>query len=128
MLMAAASPPAPVDPAGEVEAFRKDREARLRAPDGWLSLVGLSWLHPGPNRFGSAPDDEVRMPAPVPSHAGTLTVDGSGVRASIAAGVTATLNGRRWEATAPVPLRSDAREATPDVLAIGDVTLQVIDR
>jgi len=112
----------------EVQAFRREREQRLRAPDGWLALVGLAWLHPGANRFGSAPDDEVRMPAAVPPHAGTLFVDGKTVRAAIAPGVAATLNGRRWDATGPVALRSDAGDATPDIVGVGAVTLQVIDR
>src|SRR5262245_37907150 len=92
LLAAATAAPVPADPAAEVQTFREDRERRLRAPDGWLSLVGLVWLHPGANRFGSAPDDEVRMPASTPAHAGTLVVDGSSVRATIAPGVAATLN------------------------------------
>jgi uncharacterized protein (DUF1684 family) len=32
-----------------VHKWRAEREARLKAPDGWLSLVGLSWLKPGKN-------------------------------------------------------------------------------
>jgi uncharacterized protein (DUF1684 family) len=124
---AATATPTPTEEQ-EVAGFRKQREARLRAPDGWLSLVGLFWLHPGANRFGGAPDDEVRLPAAVPPHAGTLLVDGKAVRASIAPGVPATLDGRRWEAPGPVPLRSDAGDAAPEVIAIGGVTLQVIDR
>jgi uncharacterized protein len=34
---------------GEVLKWRQEREARLKAPDGWLSLVGLTWLKPGDN-------------------------------------------------------------------------------
>src|SRR6185369_13961485 len=49
---AAAPAPAPASPSpaehrAEIETWRREREARLRAPDGWLSLVGLAWLHPG---------------------------------------------------------------------------------
>jgi uncharacterized protein len=29
--------------------WRAEREARLKAPDGWLSVAGLSWLKPGRN-------------------------------------------------------------------------------
>src|SRR4051794_22098160 len=73
----------------EVEAWRQKREADLRAPDGWLALAGLAWLHPGVNRFGSAPDDAIRLPAPAPPHAGQLTVAGAGITATLAPGVAA---------------------------------------
>ena len=32
-----------------IQKWRQDREARLKAPDGWLSLTGLTWLKPGDN-------------------------------------------------------------------------------
>src|SRR5690349_16853484 len=32
-----------------IEKWRADREARLKAPDGWLSVAGLVWLKPGGN-------------------------------------------------------------------------------
>src|SRR4051794_24230904 len=64
----------------EVERWRVERDERLRAPDGWLSLVGLTWLAPGTNRFGSASDNDVRLPAPAPAHAGAFVVEGRTVR------------------------------------------------
>jgi uncharacterized protein (DUF1684 family) len=126
---AAAAPPAAADYAAEVEAWRREREARLRAPDGWLSLVGLTWLGKGASRFGSAPDDDVPLPAPAPPHAGTLLVDGTSVRIRFAPGVKATLNGKPWVLpSGGAPLRTDAGDAEPDVIGFGGVTLQVIDR
>ena len=38
----------------EIERWHAGRIARLTAPQGWLSLVGLEWLKPGANRIGSA--------------------------------------------------------------------------
>jgi uncharacterized protein len=38
----------------EVEKWRSQRLARLTAPDGWLTLIGLYWLKPGDNSIGSA--------------------------------------------------------------------------
>lgn len=40
-----------VDPAYEQElkTWQAKRAERLKAPDGWLSLVGLQWLNPGDN-------------------------------------------------------------------------------
>ncbi len=34
-----------------IEKLRQERVARLKAPDGWLSLAGLFWLHDGANRI-----------------------------------------------------------------------------
>ena len=39
-----------------VEAARKERNAELKEEDSWLTLVGLYWLEPGENRFGSGPE------------------------------------------------------------------------
>jgi uncharacterized protein (DUF1684 family) len=60
-----------------VLAWRAERDARLRDPDGWLTLVGLHWLAPGENRFGADPtNDFVLAGAQVPAVAGSLVLDG----------------------------------------------------
>ena len=40
-----------------------EREADLVRPDGWLSLIGLTWLDPGRSALGSAAACPVRLPA-----------------------------------------------------------------
>ena len=57
---------------GEIERWRAKREAELRAEDGWLALVGLHWLKPGENSFGSAPDNAIVLPPSAPARAGRL--------------------------------------------------------
>src|SRR2546421_7795975 len=37
-----------------IRAWQQHRDAGLRAPDGWLTLVGLFWLKPGANTIESA--------------------------------------------------------------------------
>ena len=37
------------------EAFRADREARLTAPHGFLSITGVHWLDAAPQRYAGAP-------------------------------------------------------------------------
>jgi uncharacterized protein (DUF1684 family) len=123
-----ASTPAPSLPADayrtETAAWRAQRDARLRADDGWLTLVGLVWLRPGANRFGSAPDNEIHLPGAVPPHAGTLVLEGHAVRLVVPPGSPLRLNGG---AARTGPLRTDATP-TPDVLGSGTVSWQVIER
>src|SRR3954451_12636520 len=57
----------------EVTKWRAEREASLKAPNGWLSVAGLFWLHPGNNAVGSDPKSDVVLPAGTPEHAGVLS-------------------------------------------------------
>src|SRR5690348_3875164 len=61
-----------------VEKWRAQREAHLKADDGWLTVAGLFWLHQGENRFGSDPLNDIVLPArSSPADAGSLDFDGS---------------------------------------------------
>jgi len=119
----------PVDPgyASEIQAWRDRRLAALKAEDGWLTVVGLVWLKPGENRFGSAAANEIVLPgAATPAVAGTLEQRPDGtvlVRPRPGAGVT--LEGRP---AGEQPLRSDREGGKPDVLRIGSVGLYLIER
>ena len=109
----------------QIEAWRRQREERLKADDGWLTVVGLAWLKPGVNRFGSDPASDVALPTSAPPHAGLFRVDGQQVTVEVAPGVPVTFAGQ------PVTqrrLRSDADGADPDVLSLGPVTMQIIER
>ena len=64
-----------------VRAWWAARDARLRDPDGWLTLVGLHWLVPGENRFGADAGNEIVLRGDdVPAHAGTLVLEDGVVR------------------------------------------------
>ena len=117
-----------VDPAyrAEIDAWRRARIAALTAPDGWLTLSGLYWLRPGPNRFGADPGNEVVLPcAGVAGVAGTidLRADGTAVLEP-GPGAGLTVGGA---AAGERPLRSD-RAGDPDVVALGSCRFYVIDR
>ena len=43
----------------QIETLRQGRVARLTAPKGWLTLVGLDWLKDGKNTVGSAADNAI---------------------------------------------------------------------
>lgn len=116
------------DPAyvSEIENFRKDRVARLTADDGYLTITGLLWLKPGPNRIGSAPSSDVVLPKGAPASAGTLTLNGESSSFEPAAGVAATLNGKPLRGKAGI--KSDASGASPDTIGIGRFKLIFIHR
>ena len=44
------------------EAWRQAYEAKLRGPDGWLSVAGLFFLKPGANTVGSDASNDIVLP------------------------------------------------------------------
>jgi uncharacterized protein (DUF1684 family) len=61
-LAALALTAAPADYEASVQTWRKEREEKLKAKDGWLSVAGLFWLKEGENRAGSDPSYEIVLP------------------------------------------------------------------
>jgi uncharacterized protein (DUF1684 family) len=121
----AAAPSVDAAYAAEIAAFRAEREGRLRAPDGWLTLAGLHWLEPGESSFGSAEDNAVVLPpAGVPARAGTFVLQDGKVTLRPVAGAV-LLDG---EPAAERLLRDDTAEGGPDVLQVGRLRLHVIRR
>jgi uncharacterized protein (DUF1684 family) len=120
------APPAPEAAyTAEIEAWRRQRRARLTSDEGWLTVAGLFWLKEGANRFGSAPDNEIVLPAhSAPAHAGLLRRAGRKVTVEVAAGVAVTTAGKP---VSKLELRSDL-PGPPDVLALGDLRFFLIDR
>ncbi len=125
----ASAPLAPVaSPAGyrrEIEGWRAARDASLRDPNGWLTLVGLFWLEEGDNRFGSDPKGRVVLPAgKAPAVAGTLLRHGQTVTVRAEAGSGVECEGK------PVTERSLEPDAKgkPVVLHLGSLSFFVIQR
>ncbi len=56
-----------------VDAWHAARLQRLRAPDGWLSLVGLHWVEEGEHSFGTANDNDIVI-ATGPAHFGKVSL------------------------------------------------------
>ena len=75
--------------------FRSDREATLKADNGWLTVAGLHFLNQGENRIGSDPSNDIVLDFPgVPKHAGVITMTGTSVSIKAADGQTLTINGK----------------------------------
>lgn len=108
----------------EIEQRRADREARLRSPEGWLSLVGLFWLAEGENSFGSGPGNDLVFPQPAPQKAGRVVLDGASVRLFVHPGVEMTRSGRRFDET----ILLDDTGGSPDVLQMGRLSFHLIRR
>lgn len=108
-----------------IEAWRAGRVAHLASPRGWLSLVGLFWLHQGPNSVGSDPSSDVVLPAgAAPPRLGSIDVEGDGASARFPPGGGVRHEGR--EVTV-LPLRDD-RDGNPTELALGSVLFHLVRR
>jgi uncharacterized protein (DUF1684 family) len=107
-----------------IQKWRQHREEGLRAPQGWLSVAGLFWLHEGANRAGADAQSEIVLPAPAPRLAATIGFHGGVTNISAAPGVDLLINGKPSSGQA---LQPDTSEH-PDVVAIGDLTLMIVQR
>jgi len=64
----------PAEYRAALEKYRHDRLEELTAPNGWLAVRGLFWLHEGANPAGSDPSCEIRMPSRAPKQLGVFTL------------------------------------------------------
>jgi uncharacterized protein len=107
----------------EIEAWHADRMRRLRAPDGWLSLVALGWLREGRNSIGSDPGGDVVLPSG-PPRAGMFELTGG--RVTLRANPEAELR-HKGKLVTRLEMRDDSGEK-PTVVAMGSVRFHVINR
>jgi len=107
------------------QAWRDGRVKRLTSQNGWLTLVGLHWLQPGDNVFGS--DPACALPLPVgkaPNRAGVLVLSSGVVRIKPVPDAGVMLDGKPVDERV---LGDDTAEKT-DVLTLGDLSFFVIKR
>jgi hypothetical protein len=108
----------------EVLAWRRARVEKLTAPDDWLTLVGLHFMKEGPNRVGSAKDNDVVL-VKGPPHVGTVTVGPAGkVTLDVADGVEVKVNGQPVRRT-EMGWESKAKRT---LATFGTMTIFVVDR
>jgi uncharacterized protein (DUF1684 family) len=107
----------------EILKYRAEREAELKAADGWLTVAGLFWLKPGANVAGSAQGSDVRLPAKAPARVGVFELkDGT---------VTFTAEPAAHVTSANKPMESQpvaAPRGDDAALAVGDLRMFVIHR
>jgi uncharacterized protein (DUF1684 family) len=76
----------------EIREWHSRRIEGLLQPDGWLSVVGLEWLVPGENTFGSDSSNAVVFPAipGIPGRIGSFFLEGEIVRMEVQPGFPVT--------------------------------------
>ena len=57
-------------------AWRAQQAKDLQQPNGWLTLIGLEWLKPGDNSFGSGNGNALVVQAPVGRNLGVVQLKG----------------------------------------------------
>jgi uncharacterized protein (DUF1684 family) len=116
---------ADVSPAykAEIEKYRKNRVAELTAPNGWLAVQGLFWLHEGVNSVGSDPAAAIRLPARTPKKVGVVTLKDKTVSFTSEAGAGVTAAGRPIDTFV-----FDPRKGEESAVTVNGVTLFVIRR
>jgi len=105
-----------------VNGWHRSRLERLVAEDGWLTLVGLDWLEPGPNPVGRGEDATVRAEGFAADRVGTIVLEADGTLRFEPAG-PGLVTGLPADG---VLVHDGAGEAT--VLVSGRVRLHVIER
>jgi len=110
------------DEASHLAAFHTARLEKLRAPDGWLTLVGLIWLGEGESRVGSA--EPLRLPERWPAKLGVFSRHGEQASFKPAPGVAVAYRRQPFAGGAiEIP-----EEGESDPLVVGDLRLTVIRR
>lgn len=118
--------PAPLDPdyAAELDEWKRTRDENLRRNDGWLTVVGLSWLEEGVNSLGADPASTVVFPEGVDRHLGQIIVEGESP--ILEAASDSGIRHRDSEVTT-LALETDA-SGEPTMLTLDSLSFYVIDR
>jgi uncharacterized protein (DUF1684 family) len=106
--------------------WRQEREARLEAEDGWLTLAGLFWLKEGENSFGTDPTSDIVLPGgAAPARAGSFIFEDGTTTLTLSTGVEGRVGDE--PVSGPRVMEPDTL-GEPDVLEIADLSLYVIHR
>jgi uncharacterized protein (DUF1684 family) len=117
----------------QIEKWRKEREASLRAPDGWLSLVGLFMLTDDEYSVGSGNGNDIVLPPSAPQVLGSLSFQQGktalALTRDVPGGVAVLVNGEPLDAPANsgghlVELH-DNSNGRPTIVKAGSVSFNV---
>lgn len=109
----------------KVMEWRAERDAMIRAENGWLSVAGLFWLKKGENTFGSDASSDIVLPARAPASLGTFAYDGTEVSLKVTPGLVLHVNQQPVEKE--IRLRSDVT-SDPSYITLDTLRMVVIER
>lgn len=116
--------------ADEIRKWRAERERKLRADNGWLTLAGRYPLKDGANALGFGADADAVLPAALagvgPERLGTILVDPENKRVALklADGVSMLSGGKPFTGERVLGTAPDKR----DWVALGRLSMHVIER
>lgn len=107
-----------------IEHWRQEREASLKADDGWLTVAGLFWLKDGTNSAGPAASSTIPLPRAT-GHVGDFDFHGGKTTFRTDPAAAVHVDGKPARSAV---LRSDTDPGGPDLVTTGDLTMFVIHR
>src|SRR5664279_4833178 len=122
-----AQPPAP-SWKSDLLAWRAQQAKDLQQPNGWLTLIGLEWLKPGDNSFGSAKGNAQVVQAPTAPHLGVVRITGDTLQ--LLPPPDGYPKGLLVDGAAPANPQALAPDTSghPSKITVGSVTITVIHR
>jgi uncharacterized protein len=124
---ASAGTSSPAAYAASIAQWRAGEEAQLKADDGWLTVVGLTWIKNGESRVGSNPASDVVLPKSAPDRVGTLTLADGKVRFKPAPGLAPGAVIVNGQPAREIELKPDV-DATYTRVVVGRVKFFIIKR
>jgi len=102
----------------EINLWRTDREARLTAEDGWLTVAGLFFLTEGTSSFGKSPLNDIVLTSG-PEMAGLFTLRDGSISVEALKGQTLSVDGKDVGSATLWPFEGNE----PPTVTIGALTL-----
>ena len=105
----------------EIEQWRAERQKKLTADDGWLTVAGLDWLKEGENPIGTDPASQIHLPPnSAPAQVATISFHAGQAVLHPISGVPLMLNGK--------PATQTALHEDTDILSINRLKFYLIRR
>ncbi len=120
----------PKDDAGYMAAMKKWREnrmERLKSENGWLNLVGLLWLKPGNNSFGSDSANQIVFPSKAPARVGTIILKDTVIMLKLNKDNHITVDTTQMSQGKEIRLYTDANKR-PTRIKMGSLSFYIIKR
>lgn len=107
----------------EIAAWRQERDGRLKADEGWLTIAGLYWLNQGDTTVGTGPTNDIVLPpGSAPASVGVFSLQQGKLTFTAATGAEVTQRGKRTH-TATLAPGPGTGAAPDDALSFGRLIL-----